>query len=114
MRKHRPARRSSINPLTAPARKFSGLKSVHIHAANSTFDGPITILLSVLCILVEVLSRAQAKSGKSLNDFKFGTSIGRFPSDGAASTAVKGLMGFKINLFRAWRASTTTRTSASW
>ena len=28
---------------------------------------------------------------KSLNDFKFGTSIGRFSSDGAASTAAKGL-----------------------
>ena len=28
---------------------------------------------------------------KSLNDFKFGTSVGRFPSDGAASRAVKGL-----------------------
>ena len=40
---------------------------------------------------VEVLSRANAKSGKSLNDFKFGPSVGRFSSDGAASTAVKGL-----------------------
>ena len=28
---------------------------------------------------------------KSLNDFKFGTFIGRFPSDSAASIAVKGL-----------------------
>ena len=28
---------------------------------------------------------------KSLNGFKFCTFIGRFPSDGAASTAVKGL-----------------------
>ena len=27
-----------------------------------------------------------------LNDFKSGTFIGRFPSDGAASTAAKGLM----------------------
>ena len=32
-----------------------------------------------------------AKTGKSLNDFKFGTSVGRFSSDGAASTAMKGL-----------------------
>ena len=31
------------------------------------------------------------KRGKGLNDFKCGTSIGRFSSDGAASTAVKGL-----------------------
>ena len=29
--------------------------------------------------------------GGGLNDFKFGTVIGRFPSDGAASMAVKGL-----------------------
>ena len=59
---------------------------------NSIFDGPITTLLSVLCILVEVLSRTHAKKGKSLSDFKSGTSIGRFSSDGAASrTAVKGL-----------------------
>ena len=60
--------------------------------ANSIFDGPITSLLSVLCILVEVLSRGHAKRGKSLNDFKFSTSISRFSSDGAVSTVVKGLM----------------------
>ena len=29
---------------------------------------------------------------KSLNDFKCGTFTGRFPSDGAASMAVKGLI----------------------
>ena len=29
---------------------------------------------------------------KSLNGFKFGTLIGRFPSDDAASMAVKGLI----------------------
>ena len=29
--------------------------------------------------------------GGSLTDFKFGTFIGRFPSDGVASVAVKGL-----------------------
>ena len=28
---------------------------------------------------------------KSLRDFKYGTSIGSFPSDGAENTAVKGL-----------------------
>ena len=57
--------------------------------ANSIFDGSITNLLSILCIWVKVLSRAHANRGKSLNDFKFGMSIGRFPSDGAESTAVK-------------------------
>ena len=40
----------------------------------------------MLCILVEVVSRALANRVKSLNDFKFGTSIGRFLSE-----AVKGL-----------------------
>ena len=61
--------------------------------ANSIVDGPITTLLSMLYILVEVLLRAHAKSGKCLNDFKFGTSIGpHFSSDGTASMAVKGLM----------------------
>ena len=30
--------------------------------------------------------------GNSLNDFKFSASIGRFSSDGAAGTAVKGLI----------------------
>ena len=61
---------------------------MHTYApTNSILDGPVTDLLSVLCILVEVPSRAHAKRAKSLDDFKFG----RFSSDGAASTAVKGL-----------------------
>ena len=62
--------------------------------ANGIFDGPVTNLLSIVCILIEVLSRADAKRGERLNKLmisKFGTSIGRFSSDGAASTAVKGL-----------------------
>ena len=48
---------------------------------NSLFDGPVTNLLSILCILIEGLSRAHAKGGKRLNDFQLGTSIGCFPSD---------------------------------
>ena len=59
--------------------------------ADSIFAGPVTNLLSVLWIWVGVLSRAHAKSGESLNDFKFGSCISRFSSDAAASTAVKGL-----------------------
>ena len=60
---------------------------------NSIFDGPVTNLLSILCTLIEILSRAQTKGAKkrSLNGFKFATSIGLFPHDGAASMAVKGL-----------------------
>ena len=53
--------------------------------ANSIFDGPI------LYVLIEIFSCAHAKGGKKLDDFKFGTFIGSFPSDGAASIAVKGL-----------------------
>ena len=65
---------------------------MHTYAPeNSVFDGLITNLLSILCILVEVISRAYAKEVKSLNGFKFGTFIGRFPSDGAAGMTVKGL-----------------------
>ena len=34
-------------------------------------DGYITTLLSVLCVLVEIISRARAKGKKDLKDFKF-------------------------------------------
>ena len=44
-----------------------------------------------MCILIEVISRVHAKGGKSFNDLKFGTFIGRFPSDPLASMAAKGL-----------------------
>ena len=60
--------------------------------AKSVFDGPVATLHSVLCVLVEVLSHVHATREKRLNDFKFDTSIGRSSSDGAASTAVKGLI----------------------
>ena len=64
---------------------MSGLKKVHTYMpADSIFHGPVTNILSVLCILIELFSRARAKGGKKLNDFKFGSFIGRFPSDGAA------------------------------
>ena len=33
-----------------------------------------------------------------LNDFQFGTVIGRLPSDGVASIAVKGLTSFKFSV----------------
>ena len=60
--------------------------------ADSISDGPVTNLLSVPCILIEILSRVHTKEGKSLNDLKFGTFIGCFLSEGAASMAVKGLI----------------------
>ena len=57
--------------------------------ANSIFDGPITNLLSILCILIEAFSRANAKAGGgagggggggewSLNDLNFATFNGLF------------------------------------
>ena len=73
--------------------------------ADSISDGPVTNLFSILYILVEVLSRAHVKSGKTLNDYKFGTSIGRFSSAGAASTAVKGLTPFVLSLEKATTAA---------
>ena len=65
---------------------------MHTHtSASGIFDGPVINFLLILCLLIEFLSRAHAKVWKSHNDFKFGTSIGHFPSDRAASIAVKGL-----------------------
>ena len=57
-----------LNLFTAPACKISGLKSAPIHAYKQYIlsDGPITSLLSVLCTLTEVLSRARAKMRKGL------------------------------------------------
>ena len=46
--------------------------------AKSIFDGPITNLLSVLCILTEVLSGVHAKGGVGcggLNDLQFFVSL---------------------------------------
>ena len=60
--------------------------------------GPITNLLSVQCILIEILSHAHAKGAKSLSDFKFGTFISHFPRDGVASTAVKRLKKWRCFL----------------
>ena len=60
---------------------------------DGIFDGSVTNLLSILSILTEILQRAHAKAvKKSLNGFKFGIFIGRFPSDGAAGMTVKGLI----------------------
>ena len=40
--------------------------------------------------------RVEGGGGESLNDFKFGLSIGRLSSDGAASAALKGLLVLSI------------------
>ena len=78
-----------FNPFTAQACKISGLKNPHIHACKWYIWSPLNInVLSVLCTLSEILSRAHAKRFH----INFCTFIGRFPSDGAASLAVKGLI----------------------
>ena len=89
-------RRLLLTPSLPQPVRFPGSK-VHTYTlANSMFDGPITNLLSILSISIEVLPGTHAAGGGgggggSLNDFKFGTSSGRFPSDGARNMAVKGL-----------------------
>ena len=47
--------------------------------ANSRYSGSITYLLSVLCVLINIISHASAKKkAKGLKGFKFRTFIGRF------------------------------------
>ena len=49
-----------FNPSLAQPVKFLGWK-VHIMTISSRFPGPITNLLSVLCVLMKILSPASAK-----------------------------------------------------
>ena len=83
-----------FNPFTVTACKMSGLKSAHIHACiqyiwqsynKSAFNIQHFDRNLFAC------SCEGGEGGGSLNDFKFGTSIGCFPSDGGASMAVEGL-----------------------
>ena len=72
-------RRPSLNPITAPACKISGLKDARTRLKNSIFSGPITHLLSMLCVVIKVLSHASAKRKQNgLKGFKFPTFIGHF------------------------------------
>ena len=82
---------ASLTPSLPQPVQFLGWKVHTYMPADSIFDGPVTNLPSVLCILIEILSPAHTNGEKSLNDFKFVTSTGRFPSDSAISMAVKGL-----------------------
>ena len=75
--------------------------------------GPVTNLLSVLCILIEILSHTHAKGweGGTLNNFKFGTFISRFQSDGVGSMAVKGLKQITVKGYNhSFRITHATRT----
>jgi len=58
--------------------------------ANRIFDGPVTNLLSVLCILIEIIPCAHVK-GWVLTILNLALSLVIFQVIGAASMAVKGL-----------------------
>ena len=78
-----------INLFTAPACSISGLKSTHTRL-KTVFSGPITNLISIVWILMEIYSHANAKKQKQkhnnkqtkpqerLKHFKFPTFIGCF------------------------------------
>ena len=85
---------SCFKPLRWPS---PGWK-VHTYSpANSIFDGLITNLLSILCILIEVLSHARVKGKKGLHDFKFGVFTGCFPRVTAREPwQYKGYMHWKL------------------
>ena len=60
---------------------------------DSIFDGPVTNLLSILCILIEILSRAHPKGGRqTLIVLNLALLVVVFLSDGAAGMAFKGLI----------------------
>ena len=59
------------------------------HTCKHIFSGPVTHLLSMLCVLMKILSNASAKKKtKRLKGFKFRSFIGRF------QVTVKGLSRF--------------------
>ena len=87
-KKKKDLKKCTINPITASACNISGLRIAPTRAwkwyiswsyNNSTFS------------TVHLNKSPFTCSCESLNDFKFGTFIGHFPSDMLASMAVKGL-----------------------
>ena len=88
--------RSCLTPSLSQPVKFPGWK-VHTYTIpSSVFVHPITNLLSILCILIEVHSHAPAKGAKKPLWFEIWHFNGCFPSDGMARMAVKGLNDFFI------------------
>ena len=80
-----------LNPFTAKPVKIPGWKVPTYTPPNSILDGPIATLLSILCILIKIFSRAHTEGGEKSFMISNLASIGLFPSDGAAMMAVKGL-----------------------
>ena len=69
---------SKLTPSLLQLVEFLGWKVDTFMPANSILDGPVTNLLSTLCILIEVLSCAHAKRRKGPINFKFGTLTDHF------------------------------------
>ena len=59
-----------FNPFIAPACKISGLKNTHGGVQTVHFRGSVTHLLSILCVLIEILSRIYAKKKKKDEGFQ--------------------------------------------
>ena len=79
------------NPFAAPACPILGRK-VHAYACKLLFSGPVTNLLSMLCILMPIFLHGRAEKGKKSQDLTFHTFLViHFSSDGMASVAVKWL-----------------------
>ena len=81
----------NLTPFLPQHVKYPGWK-VHTHMpVKSIFDGSNFNTAHTYANL-STCSCEGEKKRKRLNDFKFGTCIGRFPSDVAARMAMKGLM----------------------
>ena len=80
----------TVNPITAPACKISGLKDARTRLQTVYIPGPITHLLSMLCVWMKILSHASAKKEtKKAEGFQISRLYWSFSSD---IKAVKGLM----------------------
>ena len=94
-RKRREKKKRNFNPFISPACKISGLKSAHTHACKQyvwrSYNKPTVNTVQSDRRPFTRSCQAEKEGKKSLNDFKFGRFIRRFPSDGAACMAVEGL-----------------------
>ena len=93
-----------FNPSTAPTSKISGLKGAQIHACRQYIWRSCNKIYFQYCSFwyksfQMLMRRVKKTKTKKRNGFRFGTFIGRFPSDGAAIMAVKGLKADPVKSF---------------
>ena len=79
-----------LNPFTVPVLKISGLKSAHIHPCKQ-YIGWSCKKSTFITVHFDRNPFTSSRVGEEAVVVSFGTFIGRFLSDGAASMAVKGL-----------------------